>query len=193
MSAKKTSPSRRPVVTRPPSPAAGEAFAAPSPADGAMLLALAAPAVRGPSPAVKSALLARIRAEKSSAGLRPALPQTAGWRFEKIAADEGWVKLPLPGLRLRELTIDAARDTALLFIEMAPGAVFPDHEHTAPERGLVLSGDLQMGDRLLGVGEFYEAAAGTRHERIVSPAGCTGLLWVGAEAWRRWRELAVAR
>jgi hypothetical protein len=49
-----------------------------------------------------------------------------------------------------------------------------------------------MGDRLLAAGDFYEAAAGTRHERISSPSGCTGLLWVGAEAWRRWQALAVA-
>ena len=153
-----------------------------------MLLALAAPAVRAPSPAVKSALLARIRAAKTAESA-----VAAGWRFEKIAAAEGWVKLPIPGLRMREVTVDAARDTALLFVEMAPGAVFPDHDHSATERGLVLSGDLRMGDRLLGAGDFYEAAAGTRHERIASPSGCTGLLWVGAEAWRRWRELAGAR
>ena len=151
-----------------------------------MLLALAAPTVRAPSPAVKDALLARIRAAKTA----PAVP--AGWRFSKIASDDGWVNLPLPGVRLRELTVDPARDTALLFIEMAAGAVFPDHDHSATERGLVLSGDLRMDDRLLGAGDFYEAAAGTRHERVASPSGCTGLLWVGADAWRRWRASVVA-
>ena len=150
-----------------------------------MLLALAAPAVRAPSPAVKTALLARVRAAKA------AVP--AGWRFANLAAaDSGWVNLPLPGVRLRELTVDATRDTALLFVEMAPGSVFPDHDHTVTERGLVLSGDLSMDGRLLGAGDFYEAAAGTRHERVASPSGCTGLLWVGAEAWRRWRAQAVA-
>ena len=56
----------------------------------------------------------------------------------------------------------------------------------------MLTGDLAMGGRLLRAGDFYEAAAGTRHERVASPSGCTGLLWVGAEAWRRWQAQAVA-
>jgi hypothetical protein len=183
MSAKKISRSRRAVKKS----LAGDPFAGSSGADATMLLALAAPVVRGPSPAVKNALLARIRAEK------PASTAAEGWRFAKFAAGENWVNLPLPGLRMRELTIDTVRDTALLFVEMAPGAKFPDHDHSATERGLVLSGDLRMGDRLLAAGDFYEAAAGTRHERIASPSGCTGLLWVGADAWQRWQELAVAR
>ncbi len=167
-------------------------------ADATMLLALAAPAVRAPSLAVKSALLARIRATNAAgsagAASRPqAADATVGWRFEKMADAEGWVKLPFPGLRMREVTVDAARDTALLFVEMAPGAIFPDHDHSTTERGVVLTGDLRMGERLLHAGDFYEAAAGTRHERIASPSGCTGLLWVGAKAWNRWRDLALAR
>src|SRR4051812_28780618 len=85
-------------------------------ADDSMLLALAAPVVRGPSPAVKNALLARIRSTKATAA-------TAGWRFEKLTAAAGWVKLPFPGLRMREVTLDIARDTALLFVEMTPGTI----------------------------------------------------------------------
>jgi len=181
MSAKRSSRSAR--AARVVSPGAADPMATASAADATMLLALAAPVVRAPSPGVKDALLARVRAEKAAG---------AGWKFAKVAADEGWVKLPFPGLRMREVTVDAARDTALLFVEMAPGAIFPDHDHTATERGLVLSGDLRMGERLLGAGDFYEAAAGTRHERVASPSGCTGLLWVGAQAWQRWRALAVA-
>ena len=185
MSAKKIS--RSPRGPRPTVGAPADPFASASGASSAMLLALAAPAARAPSPAVKRALLARIQTAKTK-------PATAeGWRFAKLAAGEaGWVKLPLPGVRLRELAVDGPRDTALLFVEMAPGSKFPDHDHSATERGLVLTGDLSMDGRLLRAGDFYEAAAGTRHERVASPSGCTGLLWVGAEAWRRWQALAVA-
>jgi hypothetical protein len=155
------------------------------------LLALAAPAIEPPA-RVKEQLLARVRSET----LRPLVPAAiagpAGWRFGALDEETGWVQLPFPGVKLRELTVDAARDTALLYVEMRPGTVFPDHEHTAPERGLVLTGDLVMDGRRLGAGDFYEAAAGTRHERISSPAGCTGLLWVGAEAWRKWRAAMAA-
>jgi quercetin dioxygenase-like cupin family protein len=183
MSAKKISRSPRVAQSL-----GGDAFPAAAPADPAMLLALAAPPVRAPSPAVKEALLARLRLEWADKA-----PVPAGWRFTRIASADGWVKLPLPGVRLRELAVDAPRDTAMLLVEMAAGAVFPDHDHSATERGLVLSGDLNMDGRLLRAGDFYEAAAGTRHERVASPSGCTGLLWVGAKAWQRWRELAGAR
>lgn len=88
---------------------------------------------------------------------------------------------------MREVTIDRERDTAMLYVEMVPGSIFPEHVHTAPERGLVLTGDFQTGERLLRAGDFYEAAAGTQHVRISSPSGCTGLLWVGAQAWDKWR------
>lgn len=150
----------------------------------AAALALAMPLAL-PSPAVKERLLSRVRAAR-------AVATEAGWRFGALAAAGEWVPLPFPGVRMREVMADAERDTALLYVEMAPGAMFPDHEHTATERGLVLSGDLRTGERLLGPGEFYEAAAGTRHERVSSPSGCTGLLWVGGKAWQNWRAAMAA-
>jgi anti-sigma factor ChrR (cupin superfamily) len=148
-------------------------------------LALALPQVAPPA-AVKKRLLARIRAAKQG-GL-----EAAGWRFAALTVSADWVPLPFPGVKMREVVVDRARDTALVYVEMLPGAVFPDHRHAATERGLVLTGDLQTGERLLRTGDFYEAAAGTQHERIASPSGCTGLLWLGAEAWERWRFAAEA-
>jgi anti-sigma factor ChrR (cupin superfamily) len=150
--------------------------------DASALLALAVPAVE-PPPRVKAQLLARLRSASTLA--------VTPWEFGALNGPGGWLPLPFPGVRLREVTVDRARDTALLYVEMAPGAVFPDHEHTAAERGIVLTGDLEMAGRRLGAGEFYAAAAGTRHERISSRAGCTGLLWVGAKAWANW-QAAVA-
>ena len=151
-------------------------------------LAWLAPAAAPPA-GVRARLLARIQAaqpeEHASGG--PA------WRIEELAKDDGWVPLPFPGVRMREVAIDDQRDTALLYVEMIPGAIFPDHEHTATERGVVLTGDLRMANRVLRAGEFYEAAAGTRHERVSSPSGCTGLLWLGAKAWSRWRVAMAAK
>src|SRR5687767_9640159 len=123
MSAKKTSPRQR---------ARSAPFSFDEPLDETSArLALLAPAARAPSPLVKERLLARIRAAGASAKSRKE------WRFTPLASNENWVPLPLPGVRMRELTIDAERDTALLYVEMAPGAAFPDHDHRAPERGLV--------------------------------------------------------
>jgi len=184
--------------TKPGRAAAIEPLALDAPLGEAVArLVFAAPQNEAPSPRVKEQLLARVRGGKGGTGApgRPELPAAAeaAWRFSALGADEDWAPLPLPGVRLRELAIDRERDTALLYIVMAPGARFPDHVHSAPERGLVLTGDFQMSDRLLRAGDFYEAGAGTRHERLSSPSGCTGLLWVGAAAWERWRAAAVAR
>lgn len=153
--------------------------------EAAAWLTLALPQVAPPG-RVKTQLLARVRAAHGASLAAP------DWRFAALAGDAGWVRLPFPGVKMREVTIDAERDTALIFVEMAPGAIFPDHEHTAPERGVVLTGDLEMSGRQLRAGDFYEAAAGTWHERIASRKGCTGLLWVGAEAWRSWRAALAA-
>jgi anti-sigma factor ChrR (cupin superfamily) len=150
--------------------------------EAAALLVLALPPIAPPAH-IKARLLARVRAAQTAAPA-PAAPE---WRFGSIGGEGNWVRLPFPGVRMREVTVDAARDTALLYVEMQPGSIFPDHEHTAAERGLVLTGDLQMSGRALAAGDFYEAAAGTKHERIASRKGCTGLLWVGADAWRKWR------
>lgn len=175
-----------------PAPRAPSADPFASLEEGTAALALAAAAEAGPAARVKAELLARIRAARTAPA--PAAEKTAtdappqGWRFSALAAAEGWLALPFPGVRMREVCVDAARDTALLFVEMARGAVFPEHVHASEERGLVLSGDLSTGGRVLQAGDFYEAAAGTRHERISSPSGCTGLLWVGASAWQQWRQ-----
>jgi quercetin dioxygenase-like cupin family protein len=151
--------------------------------EASAMLALAAPAFEPPA-RVKEQLLARIRGLPASTAV--------AWEFGALNGPGGWVPLPFPGVRMREVTVDTARDTALLYVEMAAGAVFPDHEHAAAERGIVLSGDLEMSGRRLSAGEFYEAAAGTRHERISSRSGCTGLLWVGAAAWANW-QAAIAK
>lgn len=165
--------------------------------EAAARLAWMAPAVEPPSPQVKQALLARVRAAKAAghtppvASGKPAAP--AGWRFEALAAEEGWLPLRIPGVKMREVTVDRERDTALLYIEMAPGSIFPEHVHSAPERGLVLTGDFKSDQRLLHAGDFYEADAGTPHVRISSPSGCTGLLWVSAKAWGQWQTAMAAR
>jgi anti-sigma factor ChrR (cupin superfamily) len=156
-----------------------------------------APAAELPSPRVKEALMARVRAAKATTATSPAKTAKtvapAGWRFEALASAEGWLPLPIPGVRIREVTVDRERDTALLYVEMAPGSIFPEHVHSAPERGLVLTGDFKTDQQLLHAGDFYEADAGTPHVRISSPSGCTGLLWVSAKAWQHWQVAMAAR
>lgn len=182
MSAKK----KKPVSRRPAGPAKPDAV----PADvldlGAPLgetaarLAFAAEATM-PSPGVKERLLARIRAQKAAA----AAP--AGWRFESANAVEGWRAAPFPGVRLKTLSIDEARDVVMLLVEMAPGSRFPDHPHERSDEGIVLRGDVMTGGRLMRAGDYYYAAAGTQHTDIVSPSGCLALVSLSHQAWQQWR------
>ena len=77
----------------------------------------------------------------------------------------------------------------MLLIEMAPGSRFPDHAHTeGGDEGLVISGDVITGGRLLRAGDYYFAAEGTTQGETVSPSGCTALLSLTARAWKQWRE-----
>lgn len=185
MSAKKQSSRRN-------TPAAAAAFAGPL-SETEARLALLATTDAVPAPQVREQLLARIR--KQSAPGSSQFPPEAGlaqWRFGSLAAESGWVPLPFPGVRLREVAADRARDSMMLYIEMQPGSRFPDHTHSTSERGFVLTGDFLMDGKLVRAGEFYEAGAGTRHERVSSPSGCTGLLWVGLKAWQAWRGAMAA-
>src|ERR1041385_2970372 len=63
-----------------------------------------------PSPRVKEQLLARVRASRA--------PVIQGWRFAPVAENEGWVRLPFPGVKIRQITHDAERDLDLLYVEM---------------------------------------------------------------------------
>lgn len=154
-------------------------------------LVWAVPLAPAPSPAVKEKLMGRIRAAMRPAASEALPLPPAGWNF--IAHDSaGWLTLPFPGVRMKELSADPVRDVAMVLVEMAPGARIPDHQHQGKERGLVLSGDAHSGGRLLRAGDYYEAEAGTQHTDIVSPNGCTAVIWVDASAWQTWRAYARA-
>lgn len=148
-------------------------------------LALAAPSAAAPSPRVKETLLARIRGARAAE--RDETP--VGWRFESASRAEGWRATKLPGVKFKTLSIDEGRDVVMLLMEMAPGARFPDHVHTAGgDEGLVLSGDVITGGRLMRAGDYYFAGEGTSQGVTVSPSGCTALLSLTARAWSEWRK-----
>lgn len=152
------------------------------------LLAWTAPLASAPSAKVKTQLLARIRAAKTVR-----TPAPAGWRFESTHAAAVW-RDAFPGVRMKTLSVDKARDVVMLLLQMAPCARFPDHPHDdRGDEGLVITGDVVMDGRVMGPGDYYHADAGTDHVNITSPSGCTALLSMRASAWRKWRERILAR
>lgn len=167
----------RPAKT---APAGGQDFPAPF-----ALLAHGVAAVRPPAK-IKRALLDRIDAEAQA----PAAPR--GWRFDSAHRAEGWLTLPFPGVKMKELSVSPAQNSALVLIEIAPGARFPDHEHEFPDEGIILSGDAMNGGRLLRAGDYYFADVGSKHMDTVSPSGCIAVVRLAHTVWQDLRALAVA-
>ena len=150
--------------------------------DADALLAHAAPLTAKPSASVKAQLMARIRAERIER--EKLTPAEAGWRFESARSAVGWMDT-FPGVRFKPLSVDPKRDVAMVLVEIAPGARFPDHPHSdTSEEFLILSGDLRSGGRRLIAGDYFYAAVGTEHTDVSSEGGCTALLSLRAAVWQ---------
>ena len=97
-----------------------------------------------PSPGVRDALLARIAAPSN----------------HTIASSEGvWVETAMPGVRMKILAIDRARDRVTMLLKGEPGARYPAHRHSGPEECYVISGSLIVEGRVLRAGDFHHADA----------------------------------
>lgn len=98
-----------------------------------------------------------------------------------VRADEGKWTTIAPGVRLKKLSSDRARNTVMVLMEMQPGAVVPPHEHHHPEDSYIISGSARLGDLVLFAGDFHHVEAGSKHDSIVSDDGCLALLVMDAE------------
>lgn len=171
------------------------------------LAGLVAP--RRPSPSVRTRVLERIRRTpqqgisqdsgtqhgvgngSSAASAGPgagAGVAPAGWAaavpegFQFVRSDAPWLPAPLPGARYKVLSASPAQAHILLMIELAPGALYPEHDHVGTEDMYVLTGDLQSEGRALGPGDLLHAEPGTHHHELRSIEGCTALMIVPREA-----------
>jgi len=129
------------------------------------LMALAGP--QTPLPAgLKEKVMERL-GEKSH---RQRLP---GFKF--IAAEDtgGWKELPVRGAWVKLLSIEREKGYAVLMGKLEAGVRYPAHTHEGDEEIYMLTGDLHIGDRALGPGDFHHADAGTAHDVNYSVEGCT--------------------
>lgn len=98
-----------------------------------------------------------------------AMPAQAG--FFDIASLPGFN--PLEGIRMDVLA--GARMMAN-WVQLAPGAEVPDHDHPHEQLGLVLQGEIDMtiaGEtRRIGPGVAYVVPGGVRHSGVGGPDGC---------------------
>ena len=138
------------------------------------LLALAAPTV-SPPPALREKVLRRIDALAATkpAGNQLPLDALTGLRFLNSADQTGWKPLPIPGTYIKLLSLERDRGYAVLLGRLDPGARYPAHVNAGPEDFYVLTGDLVIGDRKLGAGDFHHADRGSQHAENYSVEGCT--------------------
>jgi anti-sigma factor ChrR (cupin superfamily) len=143
----------------------------------ASLVAMSAPQAVLP-PALKDKVLSRIDAQlrtrpttrKPSASPPARKP---GFNFIGASDSEGWKQLPVRGAWIKFLSLEAASGYAVLLGRLEAGVRYPAHIHEGAEEIYVLSGDLHIGDRTLGPGDFHHADAGTSHPVNYSEEGCT--------------------
>ena len=118
-----------------------------------------------PSPGVRAALLARIAAPSN----------------HTISSAEGeWVETAVPGLRMKILAIDRARDRVTMLLKGEPGARYPAHRHSGPEECYVISGSVIIEGQRLVAGDFHHAEGDSDHGEIRTEDGVEVLLVAAA-------------
>lgn len=119
-------------------------------------LVLAAPTAMPCDPGgLKDKVLARARGDSA--------------RFVTVRTSDGQWRMLAPGVAMKMLHDDGAMQTFLLRLDA--GASLPAHDHAVDELCVVLEGSVRLGEIEVSRGDYHLAIAGSRHGRLVSPAG----------------------
>jgi quercetin dioxygenase-like cupin family protein len=145
--------------------------------DELMAVALAS-RVSGPEPrpSVKTDLMARIAQDGE-------VPVPAGFRL-RFDVEDDWQPHPVPGIRMKVLSINERNGYATLLLDVKPGTRFPAHHHEGDEECYVISGSVHTLGRRLGPGDFVHADAGTDHAELYTDEGARVILVVPADELR---------
>ena len=99
-----------------------------------------------------------------------------------VRAEEGKWSVVAPGVRLKKLSKDRARNTMTCLLELAPNAIAPAHDHEGTEDTFVISGSCRIGSLGLAQGDFHHVDAGAHHGDVIASAeGCLLRMTVGLE------------
>jgi anti-sigma factor ChrR (cupin superfamily) len=135
-------------------------------------LAMLAADGEAPRADVRARLMAYVR------GDAPAVPK--GFVFS-LAATDRWFPHPVPGIRMRVLSVNKDRGYATLLLNVDPGTRFPAHHHSGAEECYVISGSVHSWGRRMGPGDFLHADSGTDHTELWTEEGAQVLLIVEPE------------
>lgn len=113
------------------------------------------------------------------------MKRVEGSRLYSVLAGEGsWLPGPVPGTRIKLLSLDRRRDSATLLMQVDPGARYPAHHHTGGEDCYVISGEIIVAGRRLHAGDFHRAEPDSDHGELASATGAEVLLVVAAADYR---------
>lgn len=167
--------------------------------DALAMVTLARSTETEPAPETRDAVLSRIRNQPEEPA--PGDAEDAEDAEHFLGPDDGeWVPLPVPGVRVKELSARSGDGATVFLLEMKPGTEFPSHRHHGVEMTYLLEGDLDTGDRILHAGDFLREPAGSDHGKLRSEHGCRALLITASENFprhtvsgmRRFRDVARA-
>jgi anti-sigma factor ChrR (cupin superfamily) len=106
-------------------------------------------------------------------------------RLYSLRADEGtWRPGPVPGTRVKLLSMDRMRNSATLLMRVDPGARYPPHHHSGGEDCYVISGEIIVAGQRLHAGDFHRAEPHSDHGVLASDTGAEVLLVVSASDYQ---------
>lgn len=99
-------------------------------------------------------------------------------------ANEGIWQDYSPGVQIKILNQEPQLSSMTFLVRMAPGSVFPVHDHAQEEHCLVLEGETSIGEHILCAGDWHVALPGSTHRNSTSRTGCLLLVRAGMATGR---------
>ena len=78
------------------------------------------------------------------------------------AGNDAWITLA-PGIEVKPLRVDRANASQTSLWRLAAGAVLPEHDHSAEEECLIVSGDMEWNGVRYGEGDFIVVPRAVEH------------------------------
>jgi putative transcriptional regulator len=151
------------------------------------LMAVAFCEAKAPPPQLRQGIMDQVRAslkrDEISGRIQNFIPPSLdGFTFiRETTVKEGWKELPVPGARMKVLSVDPAVGSVTALVRLEAGAHYPMHRHRGPEQVYLVEGDFHIGNQVLRTGDFHRAEAGTTHGVSHTESGCTMLVMVSLD------------
>jgi ChrR Cupin-like domain len=87
--------------------------------------------------------------------------------------DIHWKPHRTPGVMVARFYVDLVKREAVGLLKAEPGVVYPLHNHTGVEEIFMLQGDLVIGNKVYGSGDYIRSLPGSAH----APASRTGCMF----------------